>query len=137
MEEIDSTRLTPREGRRFAWTLAIAFAAIAAIASWRGRNTTALVLSGLAFVCLVAGAVIPSKLGPVERVWMSLARRISRFTTPVFMGIVYFLILTPTGLLRRGFTRKSISPDRSKPTFWIDRPRLEREALRRRMERQF
>jgi hypothetical protein len=92
------------------------------------------VAAGLFFL---AGALAPTRLGPVERAWMSLAHAISRITTPVFMGIVYFLILTPTGLLRRAISRKSISPDRSKTTFWVDRPGMDREALRRRMERQF
>jgi hypothetical protein len=137
MENVDSTRLTASEGRRFSWTLAAAFAVLAGLASWRGRDRTALVLAVAAALFFLAGVLVPTRLGPVERAWMSLAHAISRVTTPVFMGIVYFLILTPTGLLRRGISRQSISPDRSKTTFWVDRPRMEREALRRRMERQF
>jgi hypothetical protein len=137
VENFDPSRLTAREGRRFAWTLAAAFAVLAALASWRGRVGTSLVLAVAAALFFIAGALAPTRLGPVERAWMSLAHAISRITTPVFMGIVYFLILTPTGLLRRAISRKSISPDRSKTTFWVDRPGMDREALRRRMERQF
>lgn len=137
MAESDTTRLTKAEGRRFAWTLAIAFGIIAAVAMWRGRERVALVLAVVAGLCFVAGGVVPTRLGPVEKAWMSLAHAISRVTTPVFMAVVYFLILTPTGLVRRAFAGRGISPDRSKSTFWIDRPKIEREALRRRMERQF
>jgi hypothetical protein len=137
MAEIDTTRLTRAEGRRFAWTLAIAFAVIAAIAMWRGRDRVSLVLAVVAGLCFVAGAVAPTRLGPVEKAWMSLAHAISRVTTPIFMGVVYFLILTPTGFIRRTFAGRGISPDKSKSTFWIDRPRMERDAVRRRMERQF
>jgi hypothetical protein len=137
MAEIDTARLTKAEGRRFAWTLAIAFAVIAVVAFWRGRERVALVLAIVAGLFFVAGAVVPTLLGPVEKAWMSLAHAISRVTTPVFMAVVYFLILTPTGLVRRVVAGRGLSPDRSKSTFWIDRPKIERDALRRRMERQF
>jgi hypothetical protein len=32
---------------------------------------------------------------------MGLAHVISKVTTPIFMGIVYFVVITPMGLIRR------------------------------------
>ena len=137
MEKTDSTGLTAAEGRRFAFTLAAAFAVLAGIAQWRGRERVAMVFAVLAGLFLIAGLVAPSQLGPVERAWMGLARAISKVTTPIFMGIVYFVVLTPTGLLRRALAKKTLSPARSAKTFWVDRKPMEPEAARRRMERQF
>jgi hypothetical protein len=137
MEKTDSTGLTAAEGRRFAFTMAAAFAVLGGIAQWRGRERVALVFAVLAGLFLIAGLVVPSRLGPVERAWMGLARAISRVTTPIFMGIVYFVVLTPTGLLRRALTRHTLSPARSAKTFWVDRKPMEPEVARRRMERQF
>ena len=137
MEKTDSTGLTAAEGRRFAFTLAAAFAVLAGIAQWRGRERVAIVFAVLAGLFLIAGLVAPSQLGPVERAWMGLARAISKVTTPIFMGIVYFVVLTPTGLLRRALAKKTLSPARSAKTFWVDRKPMETEAARRRMERQF
>jgi len=137
MEKTDSTGLTAAEGRRFAFTLAAAFAVLAGIAQWRGRERVAIVFAVLAGLFLIAGLVAPSQLGPVERAWMGLARAISKVTTPIFMGIVYFVVLTPTGLLRRALAKKTLSPARSAKTFWVDRTPMEPEAARRRMERQF
>jgi len=137
MEKTDSIGLTAAEGRRFAFTLAAAFAVLAGIAQWRGRERVAIVFAVLAGLFLIAGLVAPSQLGPVERAWMGLARAISKVTTPIFMGIVYFVVLTPTGLLRRALAKKTLSPARSAKTFWVDRKPMEPEAARRRMERQF
>ena len=137
MEKPDSSRLTPAEGRRFAWTLALAFAVIGSLAQWRGRERVAVIFAIVAGLFLIAGLVAPSRLGPVERAWMGLARAISRVTTPLFMGIVYFLVLTPTGLLRRAVTKRTLSPTRSGETFWVTRKPVDPEAARRRMERQF
>jgi len=137
MEKANSTRLTASEGRRFAWTLAGAFAVFAAIAWWRGRERVALVFATLAAIFFLAGSIAPTRLGPVERAWMGVAHAISRVTTPLFMGIVYFVVLTPMGLFRRAVTKHTLSPARSAKTFWIDRKKVDPDAARRRMERQF
>ena len=75
-------------GRRFAFTLFIAFAALASIAAWRGRDTVFFVFGSLAAAFALAGLAVPALLQPVERAWMSFARALSRITTPIFMGIV-------------------------------------------------
>jgi hypothetical protein len=137
MEKTNSTRLTAREGRRFAWTLAGAFAVFGGIAWWRGRERVALVFATLAAIFFLAGLIAPTRLGPVERAWMGVAHAISRVTTPLFMGIVYFVVLTPIGLFRRAVTKHTLSPSRSAKTFWIDRKKIDPDAARRRMERQF
>jgi hypothetical protein len=137
MEKRDSSRLTAAEGRRFALTLAVAFAVLGGLAQWRGRERAAIVFAVAAGLLLLGGLIAPTRLGPVERAWMSLARAISRVTTPLFMGIVYFLVLTPTGLLRRAVTKRTLSPPRSADTFWVTRKAADPEAARRRMERQF
>lgn len=128
---------TSQRGRRFAFTLAAAFALIAAIVLWRGRDTPALVIGGISAVLVVAGAAVPARLGPVERAWMGFAMAISRVTTPLFMGIVYFVVLTPAGWARRTFGKNPIEHTGESGTYWAARPQRDAEASRRRMERQF
>jgi hypothetical protein len=137
VEKADSSRLTVSAGRRFAWTLAAAFAVLGGIAWLRGRQRVEIVFGVVAGLFFLTGLFVPTRLAPVERAWMGLAKAISRVTTPIFMGIVYFVVLTPLGLLRRVFTKKTLSPSRSAQSFWVERKRSDREAMRRRMERQF
>lgn len=125
------------KGRRFALTLAVAFGAVAAITAWRGREMIALVTGSLTVLLFVAGIAIPSRLGPLERAWMSLAHAISRVTTPIFMGIVYFVVLTPAGFIRRTLGRNPLAHSRESGSYWAPRTRHDAEAKRRRMERQF
>jgi hypothetical protein len=129
--------LTATEGRRFAWTLAGAFAVIAVILWWRGGAAPAMVATGLAILLFLAGAFIPSRLGPVERAWMGLAHAISRVTTPIFLAIVYFLVLTPAGFIRRNVGRSPLIRSAQGGSFWVERDRLSAEQRRRRLERQF
>lgn len=128
---------TAAKGRKFALTLAIAFAVFALLSFWRGRQTPPLVLGGLAALLAIAGLAIPSKLSPLESGWMKLAHALSKVTTPIFMGIVYFVVLTPVGVLRRVFGRNPMVHRLDGDGYWITRTPADAERARRRMERQF
>lgn len=131
-------RYSSAEGRRFGLTVGIAFGVLAALAYWRGRPTVSLVLGGIAALLLLGGVLVPARLGPVEHGWMAFARALSRVTTPIFMGIVYFVVLTPTGVVRRAFGRNSLVRNSGAPSFWVMRdPPADQSVRRRRMERQF
>lgn len=125
------------KGRRFALTLAAAFAVLAIISWWRGREWVPVVPGVLAAVLGAAAIVAPSRLGPIERGWMALAHAISKVTTPIFMGIVYFVVLTPTGFLRRAFGGNPLAHKPDDGSYWIARPPMALTDRQRRMERQF
>jgi hypothetical protein len=101
MENRIPARLTAAAGRKFGFTVGLAFVALGSIAYWRGKHATSTVLLSLGGALVVAALVAPTLLGPVERAWMGLARLISKVTTPVFMAVVYFVAITPIGFIRR------------------------------------
>jgi len=111
-------RLTPKEGRKFAFPVGTAFLVLAAISFWRGHHIPPRVLAGLGGALLLAGAIIPGKLGPVYRGWMGFAHALSKVTTPIFMGLVYFLVMTPMGLLMRLFGRQPMRHAEQAGGFW-------------------
>lgn len=138
MASDDARRLTAAAGRKFAWTLAAAFALLALFGWWREREALIRVASAIAILLGVAGVVVPAKLGPLERAWMKLGELLSRVTAPVFLAVVYFLVLTPLALVRRAMGRSAIHRDRSAGTFWFAREiPPDAATARRRMERQF
>jgi hypothetical protein len=77
-----------------------------------------------------AGLLVPAHLGPVQRGWMGLAHAISRVTTPIFMGVVYFVVITPIGLLRRVLGGNPLRAHRG-ATGWVDRQQAPRGDLTR------
>lgn len=123
--------LTRREGRKFGLTVGAAFGVLAAIGFWRGHVIVpvALIVPGLLLV--LAGAAIPGHLGPVYRTWMRGAHVISKVTTPLFLGIVYLLVLTPAGLLMRVLGRNPLRHERSGSGYWIMREPGQRTDLDR------
>lgn len=123
-------RLSAREGRKFAFTLAAAFGVLAGVAWWRGGMTAPAVLGTIAGLFAVGGLVAPSRLGPVERAWMGLAHAISKVTTPIFMGVVYYLVITPVGIIRRAVGGNPMRAHQG-ATGWVDRAAEPRGDLTR------
>ncbi|MBA2671763.1 MAG: hypothetical protein H0U67_15445, partial [Gemmatimonadetes bacterium] len=86
---LDTSRWSAADGRRFAFTVGAAFAVISGLLWWRGMSTASAVSGSAGVLLVLGGLVIPRRLGPVYRAWMTLAHAMSRVTTPIFMGIVY------------------------------------------------
>ena len=51
------------------------------------------------------GLVAPVTLRPVYRLWMRFGLLMGRVMTPLIMGIVFFALIAPVGLLRRVFAK--------------------------------
>ena len=118
MAEGIPARLTPREGRRFAFPVGTALLLFAAVSAWRGHQLPPRILAGLGAILLLAGALLPNRLGPVQRAWLGLGRALSKVTTPVFLGLVYFLLITPMALLMRLFGRNPLRHAERNDSFW-------------------
>jgi hypothetical protein len=100
----------------------LAFIVLGGIANWRGKHRAGVVFAALGALLLMLGLIAPAVLAPVNRVWMALARAISKITQPVFLGIVYFVAFLPVGLVMRLFRRSAIARNRNSRTFWVLRP---------------
>ena len=121
---IDTPKAAPytaAQGRKFGITVGLAFAVLATISWWRGHHYPVYVLAALGGVLILGGLLIPRQLGPVERGWMQLAVLISKVTTPVFMGVVYFLVLFPIGLVMRAFGRNAVKHHAVNDSYWAPR----------------
>lgn len=59
----------------------------------------------------VWGLVAPRTLNPVYIGWMVFALLLSKITTPLIMGIVFFLVVLPTGLIMRLFRSDALKRD--------------------------
>jgi len=99
-----------------------AFVALAGLLWWRGHGAVAPVPAALGTLLVLAGLAVPARLGPAYRAWMGLAAALSKITTPIFLGVAYFGVIAPVGLLRRLAGRNSLVHRPSQTSFWIARP---------------
>ena len=124
-------RLTPGEGRRVGLTVGGAFLVLAGLLWWRD-HPTGMLLAGIIGVLLgLGGLLVPGSLGPVYRAWMRLALAISKVTTPIFLGIVYFAVVMPIGLLRRALGHRTLEHELENGGYWVVRGAPRHSDLRR------
>jgi hypothetical protein len=130
LAQVSRARLTAREGRTFGLTVGLAFLALSALLWWRDHHSVAIAVATVGGLLAIAGVVIPRHLGPVHAAWMGFALAISKVTTPVLMAIVYFLVITPTALLRRALGKNALVAQRG-GSQWVSRAEQPRSDLRR------
>ncbi len=87
--------------RKFGLTVGGVFLLLGAVSRWRGHEIAPLVMWTLGTPLVLLGAVAPGLLGPVERAWMAMAEVLGRINTRLILGAVYFLVVTPLGMVRR------------------------------------
>jgi|SRR5688572_4301086 len=133
MEMHEVAEFTPTEGRKFGVTVGLAFLALATFLWWKENAGLAWkIFGGVGSTLVVAGLILPAQLGPVYRGWMKFALLISKVTTPIIMGIIYFGLFLVTGAIRRKVGGNAMVRTEANGSFWVNR-----EIKRANLERQF
>jgi hypothetical protein len=127
-------RLSTGDLRKFGLLVGAAFFVLGCVLRWRDSGNAALVLWGISAALVGLGLLLPSLLRPVYRGWMGLALLLSKVTTPIVMGVLYFVIMTPVGWLLRAFGHHPLVHGGKGQEIWIARAP---DARRSDMERQF
>ena len=89
---------------------------------------------GVAGAFLAVALVRPALLAPFNRAWFKLGLLLQRVVNPLVMAVIYFGVVTPTGLVMRALgkdpLRLKYDPDAQ--SYWIHRdpPGPERESMK-------
>lgn len=119
---IVSPRKLPSE-RRFGLMLTAAFALLGAYQIIRHRSRfawAACLIAAIAFALLAL--LIPRSLAPLNKAWFYFGELLGKIVSPVVLGIIFFVILTPVAVLTRLFGRDELCLQRPRvKSYWIDR----------------
>ena len=135
MSHLDPARKTsPGELRKFGLLVGSAFLVLAAFLFWRQKPSAVVVgFTTLGGLLVILGLAVPKMLSAVYSGWMRFALLLSKVTTPILMGVIYFVLLTPIGLIMRAFGRNSLRAG-GNGTAWHTRAEGARGSA---LERQF
>jgi len=88
----------------------------------------------LSVVFVLVTFVVPTALSPLNRLWARLGQLLHTVVSPIALGIVFYCVVTPTGLIRRflGKDPLRLRVDRSAETYWVMRtpPGPDAESLK-------
>lgn len=79
------------------------------------------------------GLIAPLALRPVYHLWMRLGLLLNKVTTPLILGAVFYIVISPVGLLRRFGRNDSMarSFDGQAPSYRVPSQQKPRENLER------
>ena len=108
--------------RSFGVVFCVVFILIGLFPLVRGASPHGWAL-GVSAVFALAAALRPSVLAPLNRLWTRLGMLLHHIVNPLVMGVMFFLVVLPTGLVMRALGRDLLRQriDRAATTYWIDR----------------
>jgi hypothetical protein len=112
--------------RNFGFLFAGIFTLISAYEGYHGANAITF------YSWLVAGSSVgliavaaPNLLTPFNKAWMALGDLMGKVMSPLVLGIIFFVLITPNALITRLFGRDELRLKKADiNSYWIDRDPL-------------
>ena len=77
----------------------------------------------LSIIFLILGLLNSRFLTPLNILWFKFGIFLGKFISPVVMGLVFFLVVTPTGIIMRLLKKDLLKLKKNNlKTYWINRP---------------
>ena len=74
----------------------------------------------IAFIFLILALLNSKILTPMNKIWTRFGLFLGNFISPIVMGIIFFFVVTPIGLLMRLFGKDILNLKKNKfSTYWI------------------
>ena len=74
----------------------------------------------LSLIFLILGLLNSNILAPLNRIWFKFGIILGGIVSPIIMGLVFFLVVTPTSLILRLFKKDTLNLKKSDSvTYWI------------------
>ena len=87
----------------------------------------------ISFIFLVLGLLNSKILTPLNKIWFKFGIFLSKIISPLIMGIIFFLVVTPIGLFMRFLGKDLLNLKYNKnKTYWI-----EKKGQKSKMKNQF
>ena len=111
--------------RSFGLTFAAVFGILAGLGVWRGwmGGTLWWYFLAASLVFLLVSFLAPGILRPLNRVWMAFGAFLHKVVSPIMLGVIYFVVMTPVALFfklkGRDELRRKYDP--AAKSYWIAR----------------
>ena len=79
----------------------------------------------IAITFFILGLLNSKILSPLNKIWFKFGILLGNFVSPLIMGIVFFVVVTPTSLMMRMFGKNLLGLKKiNKKSYWIERPNI-------------
>ena len=122
--EIKNIKSDKKELKKFAFSVGGVLLLIAAALFFFGKNSW-MIFGSIGGLLIALGLAVPELLKPLQKIWMALVLVLGFFMSRVILSLIFYLVLTPIGLIAKltgkKFLELEISKDRK--SYWNYRER--------------
>ncbi len=112
----------PPNNRDFGILFFVVFALLAVHAIYNGKLLFSLIFIAISMVTALITAITPNLLTPFKKIWMKLGELMGKVTSPIALGVIFFILLSPVGLITRFFGRDVLHLKKEKSSsYWKER----------------
>ena len=118
-EEIKNIKSEKSDIRKFGITIGIILMIIAGFLFWKEKESYQIFLT-VGTILFVLGILVPAVLKPIYWIWMIFATILGWIMTRVILSLLFYIIITPIGLILRFFGKQFLELrwDKSKESYW-------------------
>ena len=119
LEEIKNIKSEKSDMRKFGIAIGVILLVIAGFLFWKEKESFQIILT-VGTILFVLGILVPAILKPIYWIWMIFATILGWIMTRVILSLLFYIIITPIGLIPRFFGKQflELKWDKSKESYW-------------------
>ncbi len=135
--ELKNINSSKKKLREFGLLIGSIFLVAAVVLFYYGKDSF-YYFSIVGLVLIIPAIFYPKILLPLHKVWMAISVILGYFSTRLILGILFYLVITPMGLIAKLFGKDFLDRkiDNDKESYWIKREE-EINNIKEETERQF
>ena len=121
-QEIKTLDTSKKSIQKFGLVIAVGLGLIGIFISLKTHNFDVLGwLWGIGLLFLILGFILPAVLRPIYKIWMLLAYFIGGIVSRVILTVLFYFVLTPTGLVLRLFGKDVLDKkfEKNRESYWV------------------
>jgi len=108
--------------KKFGLFFTAIFLALALYSQWKANTSWVIGSLVLAVVFATVTALAPKLLTLPNKLWFSIGELLGKITSPIVLGIMYFLLITPIAIVTRKLGRDVLLiKRRDVNSYWVER----------------
>ncbi|GAB6281453.1 MAG: hypothetical protein STSR0008_01930 [Ignavibacterium sp.] len=124
-EEIKNIKESAKDLKKFGLTIGSILVFISGFLYWKHYNSFIYFLV-IGILIMFFGVVIPIVLKPLNKIWMIIAVLLGYVMTRIILSLLFYLILTPIGIIgrlsgSRKFSGLDLKINKNQKSYWIER----------------
>ncbi len=107
---------------KFGWFFSAVFAVIALYSYSQQLKFFAATVTIVSVLFVATTLLAPQVLTPLNRIWYEIGVLLGKVISPIVLGIIFFVLITPISLITRLFGRDELKIKKlSVQSYWVDR----------------